>query len=259
MRGKRSKQYRKLMHQYALAFNFREPYQVLLDAEIIQDTTKFKMDLPHLLSRTLHGQVKPMITQCCIRQLYLAKTEDRAVKNSWIETAKGCERRKCGHQELEEPLGAEECIMSVVDPKDSGTNKHRYIVASQDAATRRRLRGVAGVPLVYVQRSVMVMEPMAARSEEVKDDQEREKVRSGVKRGKSSGTGEKRKREGKERAQGREPAERYEVEEAPRPLGAQLESRYAGQDREPNQSSETRGKEGKGSKERSFGLGRGND
>ena len=29
MRGKRSKQYRKLLQQYALTFGFREPYQVL--------------------------------------------------------------------------------------------------------------------------------------------------------------------------------------------------------------------------------------
>lgn len=29
MRGKRSKQYRKLMQQYGLHFGFREPYQVL--------------------------------------------------------------------------------------------------------------------------------------------------------------------------------------------------------------------------------------
>ena len=29
MRGTRSKAYRKLMHQYALTFKFREPYQVL--------------------------------------------------------------------------------------------------------------------------------------------------------------------------------------------------------------------------------------
>lgn len=29
MRGKRAKQYRKLMQQYGLAFGFREPYQVL--------------------------------------------------------------------------------------------------------------------------------------------------------------------------------------------------------------------------------------
>ena len=29
MRGKRSKQYRKLMQQYSLTFGFREPYQVV--------------------------------------------------------------------------------------------------------------------------------------------------------------------------------------------------------------------------------------
>jgi len=59
MRGKRSKQYRKLMHQYELSFNFRVPYQVLVDADMIKDTFRFKMNLPLFLERTLHGQVKP--------------------------------------------------------------------------------------------------------------------------------------------------------------------------------------------------------
>ena len=64
MKGKRSKQYRKLMQQYGMVFGFREPYQVLgtfdgvalsdtllliklctVDAQIIQDTEHFKMDL----------------------------------------------------------------------------------------------------------------------------------------------------------------------------------------------------------------------
>ncbi|KAF4555879.1 putative rRNA-processing protein UTP23 [Elsinoe fawcettii] len=103
---------------------------------------------------------------------------------------------------MEQPLSAEECIMSVIDPKGGGTNKHRYIVASQDAGLRRRLRDVAGVPLVYVSRSVMVMEPMAAKSEEVKDEREEEKVRSGVKRGKTGTSGEKRKREGSDEESG---------------------------------------------------------
>jgi U3 small nucleolar RNA-associated protein 23 len=36
MRAKRSKKYRKLMHQYEMTFGFREPYQVLgmLDASL---------------------------------------------------------------------------------------------------------------------------------------------------------------------------------------------------------------------------------
>jgi hypothetical protein len=65
MRGKRSKQYRKLMHQYELSFNFRVPYQVLIDADMIKDTYRFKMNLPLFLERTLHGQVKPSTFLLC--------------------------------------------------------------------------------------------------------------------------------------------------------------------------------------------------
>jgi hypothetical protein len=59
MRGKRSKQYRKLMLQYALGFGFREPYQVIVTSDIIQDAARFQMDLTGGLSRTLHGEIKP--------------------------------------------------------------------------------------------------------------------------------------------------------------------------------------------------------
>jgi U3 small nucleolar RNA-associated protein 23 len=81
MRGKRAKQYRKLMHQYGITFGFREPYQVLrmsvespshsvqnsmidpvrsiVDAQIIMDAARYKMDLVRGLERTLQGQVKP--------------------------------------------------------------------------------------------------------------------------------------------------------------------------------------------------------
>lgn len=59
MRGKRSKQYRKLMHHYERSFNFRAPYQVLVDAEMIKDAAKFSMKLDQGLERTLHDKVKP--------------------------------------------------------------------------------------------------------------------------------------------------------------------------------------------------------
>lgn len=77
MRGKRSKQYKKLMQQYGLVFGFREPYQVIgayshfscttypsssqyvVDAQMIQDADKFTMNLVPALERVLHGRVKP--------------------------------------------------------------------------------------------------------------------------------------------------------------------------------------------------------
>lgn len=160
------------------------------------------MNLGERLSSTLHGEIKPMITQCSIRHLYThAPHQD---KDAWIAVAKAAERRRCGHHELEEPLSEEECIMSSVDPKGSGTNRNRYVVATQSDELRRDLRKVVGVPLVYVRRSVMILEPMARATEVVREEEARGKVRAGLvgRRGALAGIGEKRKREDGEDEEG---------------------------------------------------------
>ncbi|KAI8691157.1 hypothetical protein LRP88_08434 [Fusarium phalaenopsidis] len=181
MRGKRSKQYRKLMEQFSMTFGFREPYQVLVDAEMVQDSSRFKMDLEPALSRTVHGKVKPMITQCEIRKLYAKKNEPGV--SAAIDLAKTLERRRCGHHpdEYPEPLSTQECLRSVVDPKNTNQNKHRYVVASQDQDVRRMLRGIRGVPLIYIKRSVMILEPMADESVQVRAREERSKFRAELK------------------------------------------------------------------------------
>ncbi|KJZ72594.1 hypothetical protein HIM_07953 [Hirsutella minnesotensis 3608] len=182
MRGKRSKQYRKLMEQFSMSFGFREPYQVLVDAEMVQDSCRFKMELEPALQRTVHGKVKPMITQCEIRKLYARKDEPGV--SEAIEVAKTCERRRCGHHpdEYPEPLSTMECMQSVVDPKDKGENKHRYVVASQSQEVRRMLRGVRGVPLIYIRRSVMILEPMSDESAQTRAREERGKFRAELKK-----------------------------------------------------------------------------
>ncbi|WKT39327.1 hypothetical protein QSH57_001146 [Fusarium oxysporum f. sp. vasinfectum] len=181
MRGKRSKQYRKLMEQFSQTFGFREPYQVLVDAEMVRDSSRFKMDLEPALSRTVHGKVKPMITQCEIRKLYAARNEPGV--HEAIDLAKTLERRRCGHHpdDYPEPLSTQECLRSVVDPKATLQNKHRYVVASQDQEVRRMLRGIKGVPLIYIKRSVMILEPMADESVQVRAKEERSKFRAEIK------------------------------------------------------------------------------
>lgn len=122
-----------------------------------------------------------MITQCEIRKLYLRKDEP-GVKDA-IDLAKTMERRRCGHHpdEFPEPLPTIECLQSVVDPKGSGKNKHRYVVASQGQDVRRMLRGVRGVPLIYIKRSVMILEPMADESAQQRAREERMKFRAEIK------------------------------------------------------------------------------
>ena len=131
--------------------------------------------------------------RCSIRHLYTLKDLPQTQKDVLISIAKNMERRRCGHHTLDEPLSTLECVSSVIDPKKSLTNKNRYVVASQDEDVRRFCRKVRGVPLVYVKRSVMVMEPMAEGSVGVRDGIERSKFRSGL-RGKGSLLLGKRKR-----------------------------------------------------------------
>ncbi|KAF2468241.1 rRNA-processing protein UTP23 [Lindgomyces ingoldianus] len=191
MRVKRAKAYRKLIHQYQVTFNFREPYQVLLDSQILQDAARFKMDLVGLLERTLQGKVKPMITQCDMRHLYNAEPKDQAL----ILKAKEYERRRCNHHELEDPLSTLECLSSVVDPKNSLTNKNRYVVASQDPKVRAHMRAIPGVPLIYINKSVVILEPMAASTHNHREQGEKAKFKAGLKGRRGVNPGQKRKRD----------------------------------------------------------------
>jgi U3 small nucleolar RNA-associated protein 23 len=130
-----------------------------------------------------------------MRHLY-ASASERGISHV-IGKAKLFERRRCDHrpEEYPEPLSAVECISSVVDPKGSKTNKHRYVVASQDLDVRKAMRGVMGVPL-YINRSVMIMEPMGGVTAENREREERGKFKAGLKSGRASGSqGMKRKRE----------------------------------------------------------------
>lgn len=93
-----------------------------------------------------------------------------------VELAKTYERRRCGHHNLDEPLDTLECLCSVIDPQRQRTNKHRYVVATQDAEVRKFLRTVKSVPLIYINRSVMILEPMAKATMDAKELEERRKL-----------------------------------------------------------------------------------
>lgn len=120
-----------------------------------------------------------------MRHLYA--TNDQTV----IEGAKRFERKRCGHHELEVPLSALECLTSCVDPKGSGANAHRYVVAAQEDEIRDKMRSIPGVPLIYIMRSVVLLEPMSGMSTGTRETAEKQKFRDGI-RGSGS---QKRKRD----------------------------------------------------------------
>jgi U3 small nucleolar RNA-associated protein 23 len=139
----------------------------------------------------LGGQVKPMITTCDMRHLYNATPKNETL----ILQAKEYERRRCNHQDLDEPLSTLECLSSVVDPKDNATNKHRYVVATNDPSTRAKMREIAGVPIIYLSKSIVLMESMADATEQHREREEKSKFKLGLKGQRKPDEAPKRKRE----------------------------------------------------------------
>jgi len=88
-----------------------------------------------------------VITQCCIHELYLQREQQTAV-----DLAKAFERRKCNHRE---PIPGDDCLASVV----GDSNKHRYVIATQSNPLRTKLRTIPAVPIVHINRTVMILEP----------------------------------------------------------------------------------------------------
>lgn len=176
MRQKRAKAYKKQMNVYLHAFKFREPFQIIVDNELVTTCDQATFDIAKGFTRTIQAENKPMITQCCMQALYDTKNQ-RA-----IELAKTFERRKCNHREAIDP---HDCIESIVNI--DGVNKHRYIVATQNHPLRKKLRKIAGVPLIFMNRSVMVMEPMSDATAKFSQQYEERKLTGGLNDAKKAG------------------------------------------------------------------------
>ncbi|KAI5950759.1 hypothetical protein KGF54_003833 [Candida jiufengensis] len=170
MRQKRAKSYKKQMNIYHYTFKFREPYQLIVDSNIIIKCSDSSYNITNGFNKTIQAENKPMITQCCIQDLYNSKNEKA------ISIAKNFERRKCNHRQ---PINPQDCIESIVNI--NGENKHRYVVSTQDLDLRKRLRSVPGVPLIYMNKSsVMVMEPLSESTAKYSNNWENKKLTAGL-------------------------------------------------------------------------------
>ena len=124
--------------------------------------------------------------------------------------------RHCSHNADSTPIDETECLLSLLCPSTEAKkkNKEHYILATADPpapkkdssaagdAGRKRKRGggvdeaavavrraqkfrssarsIPGVPIVYVKRSVMILEPMSAPSDGIREGYEKGKFRVGL-------------------------------------------------------------------------------
>jgi U3 small nucleolar RNA-associated protein 23 len=169
MRQKRAKQYRKQMQVLRTTFKFKTPIQILVDDTTITEAANTNYDLLKGLNSVVQMEAKFFITQCCIEHLYESKNQPA------IDLAKKMEKRRCGHKGTQTSF---DCIKSITNV--DGENKYRYLVTTQDESLRTSLRNIAGVPLCFLHRSVLIMEPLSKVTKRVVTAVERMKLTQGL-------------------------------------------------------------------------------
>ncbi|ETI20908.1 hypothetical protein G647_07251 [Cladophialophora carrionii CBS 160.54] len=210
MRARRSKRYRKIMSAYQMSFSFREPYQVLLDSHFLKTCHSFHMSLQKYVENTLHGKCNLFVTKCTLAKIMDAHQKQKE-RNAGEGKARGPTRpdflppptevplRHCKHKNDEgEELGIvseARCLLDLLAGQPRGNehakNKQHYILATAEAEereqrgrgfidVRERARLIPGVPIIYVKRSVMILEEMSGVSERAIKKVEKEKFDEGL-------------------------------------------------------------------------------
>ncbi|KCV70631.1 hypothetical protein H696_02988 [Fonticula alba] len=177
MKVHRVKSSQKHINFFRHNYGFRSPIQVLVDAELCRIALRGKIDLRDQLPQHMGLPVKLLTTACVLAELrklaaesdaHLAKLgasatdrdrKDATAASGAIFVARRFDQRRCDHSEGNEVDGSI-CIASII----GDVNQHRYMVACQNSRLRSELRMVPGVPLVYIRRGKMLIEPPSEAS-----------------------------------------------------------------------------------------------
>ncbi|KAK9463797.1 Fcf1-domain-containing protein [Lipomyces oligophaga] len=134
----------------AMFFQFNQslspPYQVLIDTNFLNFSIQKKVDLFRGLMDALYAKCIPIITDCVMAELEKLGPRYRIALR--IAKDEQVERISCSHK----GTYADDCLVQRV-------MQHKcYIVATNDADLKRRIRKIPGVPLLSVGSHSYVVE-----------------------------------------------------------------------------------------------------
>ncbi|XP_019726416.1 rRNA-processing protein UTP23 homolog [Hippocampus comes] len=148
MKIKRQKIAKKTLSFYKYNFNFREPFQILIDGTFCQVALKNKIQIKEQMPKYLMGEVQLCTTNCALKELESLGKELVGAKI----ILQRYQVRKCHH--LKSPVPASECLLSMLET----TNPHHYFVATQDFKLTTGLKKIPGVPLLYIILNTIVLD-----------------------------------------------------------------------------------------------------
>jgi U3 small nucleolar RNA-associated protein 23 len=163
MRITRHKAFKKALRFFKAAFDFVDPYHVILEPSFIDCAVIGKINPKEDLSKLLSGRVTPMVTECIMSHL----RKNGRSKTDALLLGKSCYRLKCGH-DAKNPLSPGDCMLSQLEKE----NPRHFLVATQEDDLKARSRIIPGTPVLSIHGSLLMLESPSTESRSAAEHRE---------------------------------------------------------------------------------------
>ncbi|XP_027540175.1 rRNA-processing protein UTP23 homolog [Neopelma chrysocephalum] len=150
----RQKHAKKIMGFYRHSFQFREPFQVLLDGTFCQAALRNKIQIREQLPGYLGGAAQLCTTRCVIKEL---ESLGKALYGAKL-IAQRFQVRNCSHHK--DPVSGSTCLLSMIEDG----NPHHFFIATQDQDLSNKVKKKPGVPLLFIIQNTMVLDKPSPKS-----------------------------------------------------------------------------------------------
>lgn len=166
MRITRHKSLKKSLRFFKAAFDYVDPYHVVIDPCFIETAVQYKIKLKDDLSNLLSGRVTPMVTSCVMSHL---RRNGRNNPDA-LMAGKSFFRLKCHHDD-KNPLSAADCMIAQLGKE----NLRHFFIAAQGDDIKARARQIPGTPVLSIHGRILMLESPSEQSRNVAQHMEQKR------------------------------------------------------------------------------------
>ena len=172
MGRKKDKWIKKTLNFYKFIFKFDSPYKVIIDGNFAAMALNKKFEMKSALEKLLDSKVILLIPSCIFTEVQSLESKIPGL----LKLLSQYKIQQCPHG----LLSPTNCIRDYIGNK----NQSKYFVATQDNFLRMQLRNIQGVPLIFFEQNMLLMDKpsrvsieASERRENLKEDpQKKEKL-----------------------------------------------------------------------------------
>lgn len=176
MRVNRSKLNRKYLRFFRIVYHIVPKYKIILDGNFIYSALKQNVDIIERLTRLLQGEgLRLYMLKSCYKELCQVGEKTRVAKEFTDAHCDLIDDVGCTGDTPSDKILSYLTSLRTHCPEDESRWRN-YFVGTQDKELRGALRRVPGVPILYLNKVILVLEPPSDTSRKHSSELEAAKV-----------------------------------------------------------------------------------